>query len=46
MMNELDRTYDDPDVPDAQPFHVVLQPLLEALDQCLTQEELDQLDWN
>lgn len=45
MAAELDLPYDDPPA-GAPPFHVVVQPLLDALDQCLTPEELGRLDWN
>jgi hypothetical protein len=44
--SELDRAYDDPSQPDAAPFPEVVQPLLDAFDECLTFEELDRLDFN
>jgi hypothetical protein len=43
---ELDRAYDEGAPPGGQPSLVHLDPLLAALDACLTSDELDALDWN
>ena len=35
LIGEIDRAYDDPSQPDAQPFVESLEPLLAAYDECL-----------
>jgi hypothetical protein len=39
LIGEIDRAYDDPSQPDAQPFAELLEPLLVAYDQCLSPDE-------
>lgn len=46
LVSELDRAYDDPSQPDAEPYPDNVQPLIEALESCATPEELSGLDWN
>lgn len=45
LIGEIDRAYDDPSQPDAQPFPELLEPLLAAYDECLTPAELDSVDF-
>jgi hypothetical protein len=46
LVGEIDRAYDDPSQPDAEPFPDVVQPLVAVFQQCLTPDELGALDWN
>ena len=46
LVTELDRAYDDPSQPDAEPYPDNVQPLIEALESCATPDELNGLDWN
>ena len=43
LVGEIDRAYDDPSQPDAQPFPELLEPLLAASDECLSPTELRQV---
>jgi len=43
--SEIDRAYDDPSTT-APPFGVEAEPLFRALEQCLTIDEIGNLDWN
>lgn len=43
LVGEIDRAYDDPSEPDAQPFPELLEPLLAAYDECLSPAELRQV---
>ena len=43
---ELDRAYDDSGTSNPSPDLSHLDPLLAALDECLTDQELNALDWN
>ena len=45
LIGEIDRAYDDPSQPDAQPFSELIEPLLVAYDECLTPAELDSVDF-
>ena len=45
LIGEIDRAYDDPSQPDAQPFPELIEPLLTAYDECLTPAELDSVDF-
>ena len=45
LIGEIDRAYDDPSQPDAQPFSELIEPLLAAYDECLTPAELDSVDF-
>jgi hypothetical protein len=45
LIGEMDRAYDDPAQPDAQPFPELLEPLLAAYDECLTPAELNSVDF-
>jgi hypothetical protein len=45
LIGEIDRAYDDPSQPDAQPFPELIEPLLAAYDACLTPAELDRVDF-
>ena len=45
LVGEIDRAYDDPSQPDAQPFPELIEPLLAAYDECLTPTELDSVDF-
>jgi hypothetical protein len=46
LVGEIDRAYDDPSQPDAEPFADLVQPLIAVFEQCLTPSELGELDWN
>lgn len=46
LIGEIDRAYDDPSQPAAQPFSESIAPLLAAFDDCLSPEERDNLDFN
>jgi hypothetical protein len=46
LISEIDRAYDDPSQPDAQPFADSIEPLIAAFDDCLSPEERDNLDFN
>ena len=46
MVLELDRAYDDPSQPNAVPYPETVEPLLTAMEECLSPTELDALDWN
>jgi hypothetical protein len=43
---ELDRAYDDPTQSTATPFAELIQPLVDAYDECLTPAERAQVDFN
>jgi hypothetical protein len=43
LVSEVDRAYDDPSQPDAQPFPETIEPLLAAFDECLTPDESRQV---
>ena len=43
LIGEIDRAYDDPSQPDAQPFPELLEPLLAAYDECLSPTEFRQV---
>ena len=45
LISEIDRAYDDPAQPDAQPFPESIEPLLAAYDECLTPAELNSVDF-
>lgn len=45
LVGEIDRAYDDPSQPDAEPFGDLVQPLIAVFEQCLTRGELDELSW-
>lgn len=45
LVTEIDRAYDDPSQPDAQPFPETIEPLLTAYDECLSPGELDSVDF-
>ena len=45
LVGEIDRAYDDPSQPDAEPFWDSVQPLVAVFEQCLTPGELDELSW-
>ena len=45
LVTEIDRAYDDPSQPDAQPFPESIEPLLTAYDECLSPGELDSVDF-
>jgi hypothetical protein len=45
LIGEIDRAYDDPSQPDAQPFPELIEPLLAAYEECLTPAELDSVDF-
>jgi hypothetical protein len=40
LVSEIDRAYDDPSQPEAQPFPESIGPLLDAYDECLSPAEL------
>lgn len=46
LVLELDRAYDDPSQPDAMPYPETVEPLLTAMEACLSPTELDALDWH
>jgi hypothetical protein len=46
LVGELDRAYDDPSQPGATPFGELIQPLIDAFDECLTGSEQERLDFN
>ncbi len=46
LVSEIDRAYDDPSQPDAQPFPESIEPLLAAYDECLSPAERGNLDFN
>ncbi len=46
LTSEIDRAYDDPTQPDAQPFADSIEQLIAAFDDCLSPEERDNLDFN
>jgi hypothetical protein len=46
LAGELDRAYDDRSQPDATPFGELIQPLIDAFDECLTGTEQERLDFN
>jgi hypothetical protein len=46
LVGEIDRAYDDPSQPDAEPFADLVQPLISVFEQCLSPGELGALDWN
>ncbi len=43
LVSEIDRAYDDPSQPDAQPFPETIEPLLDAYEECLTPNERRQV---
>ena len=43
LVSEIDRAYDDPAQPEAQPFPETIVPLLDAYEECLTPNELRQV---
>jgi hypothetical protein len=45
FVGEIDRAYDDPTQPGATPFPELVEPLVSAMEACLTPEELDRMDW-
>jgi hypothetical protein len=46
LISEIDRAYDDPSQPNAQPFADSIEPLIAAFDDCLSPEERDNLDFD
>jgi hypothetical protein len=46
LAGKLDRAYDDPSQPEAMSLGELIQPLLDAFDECLTSTERDNLDFN
>ena len=45
FVGEIDRAYDDPSQPNAQPYPQVVEPLMAAFDKCLTPTEQAAMDW-
>ena len=43
LVSEIDRAYDDPSQPEAQPFPETIEPLLAAYDECLSPNEQRQV---
>jgi hypothetical protein len=43
LVSEIDRAYDDPSQPDAQPFPETIEPLLAAYEECLSPNERRQV---
>ncbi|HUP74656.1 MAG TPA: hypothetical protein VM282_16550 [Acidimicrobiales bacterium] len=46
FVGEIDRAYDDPSQPNAQPYPQLVEPLVAAFDKCLTPTEQAAMDWN
>jgi hypothetical protein len=46
FVGEIDRAYDDPSQPNAQPYSQLEEPLVAAFDKCLTPSELAAMDWD
>jgi hypothetical protein len=46
LVTEIDRAYDDPSQPDAQPFPDNIEQLIAAFDECLSSEERGALDFD
>lgn len=46
FIGEIDRAYDDPSQPNAQPYPQLVEPLVAAFDKCLTPSEQDAMDWD
>jgi hypothetical protein len=46
FVGEIDRAYDDPSQPNAQPYSKLVEPLVAAFAKCLTPSELAAMDWD
>ena len=46
FVGEIDRAYDDPSQPSAQPYPQLVEPLVAAFDKCLTPTEQAAMDWD
>jgi hypothetical protein len=46
FVGEIDRAYDDPSQPDAEPYPQLVEALVAAFDKCLTPTEQTAMDWD